>query len=134
MLTRLIYASEVTEPLAGNTIEEIVEQARARNVRDHVTGMLAFDHKSFLQVLEGRRELVSDLFCRIARDPRHHRIQLLESTAVDERLFGHWAMGFAAADAFGRETFLRFSNSDRFEPSTLGARAALGLLSALAAR
>ncbi len=75
MLTRLIYASEITTPLTSSAVQEIVDKARAANQRRQLTGMLAFDSRSFLQVLEGRREAVSQLFCQIAADPRHQRVQ-----------------------------------------------------------
>ena len=134
MLIRLIYASEVTLALTPSSVQQIVETARPANQRRHITGMLAFDSRSFLQVLEGDREVVSDAFCKIARDTRHHRVQLLESVAVDERQFAMWSMGFAAADEHGRETFLRHSSDDHFAPLNLSARGALGLLSVLASQ
>jgi hypothetical protein len=134
MLTRLIYASTIAIPLNPDAVRSIVDRAREANQRRQITGMLVFDSHSFLQVLEGRRESVSDVFCRIAADPRHQRVQVLEAVPIDERQFATWTMGFAAADSLGRDTFLRFSSSDRFEPSALTARGALGLLDVLAAR
>jgi hypothetical protein len=134
MLTRLIYASEITTPLTAAAVQEIVDRACMANQRRHLTGLLAFDSRSFLQVLEGRREAVSEVFHRIVADPRHQRVQLLESVPVDERQFAGWSMGFAAADAHGRETFLRFSGVEHFAPSTMSAASALGLLHALALR
>lgn len=131
MLIRLIYSSEVAVALTPSAVQEIVESARAANQRRHITGVLAFDRHSFLQVLEGEREVVSEVFCRIAKDTRHRRVQLLESMAVDERQFATWSMGFAAADAHGRDTFLRHSGDDHFAPLNLTAKSALGLLSSL---
>lgn len=133
MLTRLIYASEPSEPLSPAAVQAIVDHARGANARSQLTGMLVFDSRAFLQVLEGRREAVSHTFCRIAADSRHQRVLLLEVVPIDERLFAGWAMGFAAADAQGREQFLRFGGSGSFEPYTMTAAAALGLLRALAA-
>ena len=133
MLIRLIYASEVSISLTPAAVQDIVERARAANQRRHITGVLAFDSHSFLQVLEGERESVSEVFCQIAKDSRHRRVQLLESVAVDERQFATWSMGFAAADAHGRDIFLRHSSDDHFAPLNLTARSALGLLSALTA-
>ncbi len=134
MLTRLIYASEIAIPLTPKAVQDIVDTARAANQRNQLTGMLVFDSQNFLQVLEGRREAVSEVFCKIAGDPRHRRLQLLESVPVDERQFANWSMGFAAADAHGRETFLRFSSGAQFEPSKMTARSALGLLCSMASR
>jgi hypothetical protein len=131
MLIRLIYASEVAAPLTPAAVRGIVERARAANQRRRITGVLAFDSQSFLQVLEGEREAVSEVFCHIAKDSRHRRVQLLESVAVDERQFASWSMGFAAADAHGRDIFLRHSGDDHFAPSSLTAKSALGLLAGL---
>lgn len=131
MLARLIYASEVTAALNPAAVSQIVAAASTRNARLQVTGMLAFDSGHFLQVLEGRRSVLGELFARIAADPRHCRIELMEVRPVDERLFPHWAMGFAAADAANAPLFLRFGNSDRFEPAAMSAAGAVGLLQAL---
>ncbi len=131
MLTRLIYASEPSQPLTPAAVQDIVDHARAANARSQITGMLIFDSGAFLQVLEGRREPVSETFGRIAQDKRHRHVVLLSVQTVDERLFGRWAMGFAAADASGRDQFLRFGGSDRFEPYTLSPGSAVGLLLAL---
>lgn len=131
MLTRLIYASEATDPLTPDSVQTIVTQARQANARRHLTGMLVFDHRAFLQVLEGRREVVSEVYGRIAADKRHRRLVLMDVLPVDERLFANWDMGFAAADALGREQFLRFGGSDSFDPHSMTAAAGLGLLRAL---
>lgn len=132
MLTRLIYASEPTEALTPAAVQHIVDRARINNAQLHLSGLLAFDSRFFLQVLEGHREALSALFGRIAADPRHRRIQLLEVTPVDERRFAHWSMGFAPADAAHGELFLRFGDSPRFDPYAMSAAGALGLLQSLA--
>lgn len=134
MLTRLIYASESAQPLTPASVQTLVDHARHANNQRQLTGVLAFDHRSFLQCLEGKRETLSEVFCRIAADSRHKRIVLLEMQAVDERYFANWGMGFAAADAVGREAFLRFGSGASFDPHSLSAGGALGLLRALESR
>lgn len=131
MLTRLIYASEPTEPLTPAVVQHIVDRARVNNSQLQLSGMLAFDSQYFLQVLEGRRAAVSALFARIARDPRHRRVEILEVVPVPERRFARWSMGFAAADAAHGEIYLRFGGTSRFEPHAMSAAGALGLLECL---
>ena len=133
MLTRLIYASETTEALNPAAVQHIVDRARVNNRKFHLSGLLAFDSRNFLQVLEGHRAALSALFGRIAADPRHRRIELLEVTPVHERRFSRWNMGFAAADAAHSELFLRYGGSPCFEPYAMSAAGALGLLEAMAA-
>ena len=134
MLTRLIYASEVTDPMTPEVLQDIVDKARRSNQTRQITGMLAFDSRYFLQMLEGSREAVNEVYNRIVTDPRHQRLQILESVQVDERHFATWSMGFSAADAHGREILLRYSSGDQFVPSKMTASGALGLLRALALR
>ncbi len=134
MLTRLIYASEVTKPMTPDTLQDIVDKARKSNLNRQITGMLAFDSRYFLQLLEGGREAVNEVYNRIVADPRHQRVQILESVQVDERHFATWSMGFSAADAHGREIFLRYSSGDQFLPYKMTASSTLGLLRALALR
>ncbi len=133
MLTRLIYASETTQALTPAAVQHIVDRARANNTRLHLSGLLVFDSHSFLQVLEGHRAPLSELFGRLAADPRHRRIELLEVTPVDERRFAHWSMGFAAADAAHGELFLRFGGTPQFNPYAMSAAGALGLLERMGA-
>jgi len=133
MLTRLIYASQTAEALSPTIVESIVQQARPANQRRHLSGMLLFDSQRFLQVLEGERDAVSEVFCRIAKDTRHRHVVLLEAQSVPERHFAAWSMGFAAADARGRELFLRFGSAADFDPHRMNSTSALGLMRALAA-
>lgn len=128
MLTRLIYASETAAPLDPATLTALLSQARRNNgVRD-ITGHLLFDSHFFLQVLEGERQILSDLYGRLVTDPRHQRLSILGCETVNARQFGRWAMGFTAADATGRSLYLRHGPTSRFEPYRLSAGAALALL------
>jgi hypothetical protein len=131
MLTRLIYASESTAALAPASLQALLDHARAANERRNITGMLAFDSRCFLQVLEGDRQAVNQVFSRIAADPRHRRVELLEMVTVQERAFAKWSMAFAAADAAGKEIFLRFGLEPIFNPYAMTGPAAVALLAAL---
>jgi Sensors of blue-light using FAD len=53
MLKRLIYASEPEATLPLDAVQSILTHARAANLRNNLTGLLAFDAAGFLQVLEG---------------------------------------------------------------------------------
>lgn len=59
-----------------------------------VTGLLLFNSRRFVQVLEGREDVVRDLYARISSDPRHHGIVILGEEHVAERQFSQWAMAF----------------------------------------
>lgn len=134
MLARLIYVSEATDALNLPAVEAILQQARQKNRMRDISGMLLFDAKAFLQVIEGDPQKLTDLYGRIAQDTRHRRLKLLEFAAITERRFGAWAMDFAGAGSSNREIFLRYSAASVFQPYELNAGNALAILDALASQ
>ena len=48
----------------------------------------------FFQVLEGDRQIVTDLFNKIATDQRHIRVVKIILEPIEERNFGEWTMGY----------------------------------------
>jgi hypothetical protein len=128
MLTRLIYASETSAPLAPAAVQELLDNARRNNERRDITGMLVFNSRHFLQVLEGDRQDLSDLYARLVHDTRHRNLLLLGCEAIGERLFADWDMGFAAVDAVSAALYRRFSVVGRLDPRALTGPAALALL------
>ena len=99
MLFRLAYYStnlikKSTSPRQSE-LRKIVASAGSNNRELGITGGLMFNRDYFGQVLEGDRASVSDLFCRIAKDPRHRSVVIVEASAIDKRRFDRWAMGLA---------------------------------------
>ncbi len=70
----------------------ILSTARRNNLRDGITGALICREDLFIQLLEGKRETVTQTFARILRDDRHTEIITLLSDDSDGRLFPDWAM------------------------------------------
>ena len=128
MLIRLLYASEAALAMRPADIEELVSRAQRANHSRDLTGALAFNHRCFLQALEGEREVVCELYTRLARDPRHKRLVILALEDITERAFSDWSMGFAPADALHRSLFLKHGVSGQFAPHTLSGPGALQLL------
>ena len=91
---QLVYVSSADSRLSEDDIKDVISRARKTNRELGVTGMLVHLDGCFLQVLEGRRERVCDLYARIAADPRHWGAKVLMEMEVPERAFPHWPMGF----------------------------------------
>jgi hypothetical protein len=98
-LHHLIYESQATHPFTEAELADLLQQAREYNEAKGLTGLLLYAQDGrFVQVLEGSVENIHDLyFLHIARDSRHHRIQLLADGTLDHRRFGDWRMGFRSA-------------------------------------
>lgn len=99
MLIRLIYVSTATRPLGDEDLEQILAAARDFNRKHGITGMLVFSEGNFLQILEGEDAAVTDLMDkRIAVDPRHRNILVLDREPIAARDFPDWRMGFRRLD------------------------------------
>jgi hypothetical protein len=94
----MVYVSAATKPFTPADLRELLAKARTHNSSVGVTGLLLYHKLSFFQILEGQAQVVTPLFSRIERDPRHHSVLLLSKKDAAERNFGDWSMGFVAAE------------------------------------
>lgn len=86
----LTYKSIATASPSATDLHALVGKARARNRKLSVTGMLLYEHGSFLQTLEGPPEQLDALWTSIKQDPRHDHIEVLSEHMVPARLFSDW--------------------------------------------
>ena len=84
--------------MSRQEVQALVRHARTRNDAAGITGLLVYDHQSFLQILEGEPEAVDSCFARIERDPRHHQIDVLGRHSIEKRAFKTWRMGAMVYD------------------------------------
>lgn len=95
---RIIYISGETTRFTLDRLEELLAQAREKNARLGITGLLLYKHGNFLQVIEGREETVNGLFDTIRKDPRHRRVIPVVREEIKERDFPDWSMAFREID------------------------------------
>jgi len=119
MLVRLIYYSTVGKINGFSEINEILEKSKRNNAELSITGMLYFDEKYFLQVLEGDRKNVSDLMFKIAKDVRHSDIVIVNITEINKRKFHKWNMVYSGGLKIDNEALLQFSPMRKFDPEQL---------------
>jgi hypothetical protein len=106
---QLGYVSTAVEQMLREDLLAILEVSRRTNRDNGVTGLLLFDGKDFLQVLEGDEASVRETYGRIAQDERHRDLNVLFEEQVDSAQFGQWSMGFQAVDGVD---WLEFPTSD----------------------
>lgn len=93
MLVEFIYTSRVKEALSYEELHRIQEQAEQHNALHNITGMLLYDKRHFMQVLEGDECEIKALYEKIKCDPRHYDVEALISSPIEKRNFPSWAMG-----------------------------------------
>ncbi|CAM4279749.1 BLUF domain-containing protein [Pseudoalteromonas ostreae] len=123
-LTRIIYASTITEHFNPSSLEEIIEKAVLNNKKNNVTGMLCFNRNYFLQCIEGSRTNVNKTYNKILNDKRHTEIILLDYSEINAREFSNWSMGYVPTSRLSAQINLKFSGSSEFSPYKISAESA----------
>ena len=96
---RLVYTSRSAAELSAEDINMILSTARRRNAAEGITGLLLYQNRMILQVLEGDKAPVTACFARIQRDPRHRDVVVRMEGAVDTLFFTDWFMGYEEPEA-----------------------------------
>ena len=94
MVYRLVYISKAHKDLSDRELDKILSVSREGNARKDISGLLLFVDGDFLQVLEGEKSGVENLYEHIGLDSRHFRVKRLQSGETTERLFGDWSMAY----------------------------------------
>lgn len=133
MLVRLLYASRAKGPISDELIASILAQSRKNNPESGITGALCVCHGGvFIQVLEGGREEVNQLYGKVLRDDRHADVTLLDYAEIAERRFSGWRMGRVDLDRVNTAIVLKYSERPRLDPFGISGHTALTLLEELA--
>lgn len=101
---QLIYASKAVDNVCENDLIAILTTARKFNQLSYITGMLIYHHGFFLQIIEGEKADIINLFySHITNDKRHHNISVFHEGYALKREFANWQMGFYGTN--GHETY-----------------------------
>lgn len=87
-----VYISAVRDGLAEAEVDAILASAHRNNGDRGLTGVLLQYAGHFVQALEGPWVPLQEIVERIAADPRHHDVAVLEQGPIATRRFGDWAM------------------------------------------
>lgn len=91
MLSQYLYIS--TAPTLGREeVDAILDTSARNNPARGITGLLLFNGRNFLQLLEGEDSEIASLMDRINGDARHSGVSVLDRRAIDARTCPDWAM------------------------------------------
>jgi len=78
------------------SMDALLLNARINNERHNITGLLLFHAGAFLQVLEGDRRTISNLFeKKLVRDSRHKSVTLFHDEKIEQRQFTQWHLAYS---------------------------------------
>ena len=132
-MVRLIYASRFGSRVGPNDVQDILSVSRERNKEAGITGVLCYDPRFFLQVLEGPRDKVNEPYCGIAGDRRHVGVTLLAYDDVEDRIFAEWSMAYVRMDDAAKPVWAELNLSGDFDPYTMKAEQVLGFVNRISA-
>lgn len=133
MLVRCLYASRPSSALEGPELDRILHQSRKNNPALGITGLLCVSDNLFVQVIEGGRDEVCELYNAIVRDPRHQNVRMLSYEEITQRQFGNWTMGQVSIKKLNPSLVLKYFRRLEFDPFECSGAATLSLLNDLVA-
>jgi hypothetical protein len=100
----LIYVSKAEDNVEYDEILDILTHSWKYNHNSYISGMLLYDNRHFMQIIQGPILTIDKLYARISHDPRHTDIKLIGEELLHERDCSGWGIGFydnqEAADMF----------------------------------
>lgn len=101
---KLVYISTATGELLAEELYDIIKVSNINNSKHDITGVLLFKGGMFLQVLEGPKDYVVDLYYNtIVNDKRHRDPTVVIEGYDNKRTFPDWHMH---PNTFDSRTFI----------------------------
>jgi hypothetical protein len=126
-MVRLVYYSQAVRDMALSDLKDILTAARTNNGDANICGMLCYDNKYFVQVLEGDRESVNELFLHISEDERHSDVVIISYDYIEQTVFQDWKMGYASSSPIFTALLTKLQQTV-FEPEKLTPKQTYALL------
>jgi hypothetical protein len=98
-LYHLIYTSTPGKLMADAELKILLNVSRQANIRFEVTGILVCLPDSYIQLIEGPKQHIEQLFKNIQRDTRHFRVTTLFEGPIKQRFYPGWAMAYKKQNA-----------------------------------
>ena len=117
-MIELVYYSEANHDLSAIDISNILKTARDFNHENQITGCLLYNNNEFLQILEGEKKVVMDLFESIKKDKRHSNVMLLALDYKNDKMFDEWSMAFHEIDGSEQDKKIFSDNIAAFSEIT----------------
>lgn len=89
-MIQLTYTSLASANFGMSDIQEIMKKAKNFNGENEITGCLLFYNKGFIQISEGEKEIIKNLYSKIKQNKNHFNVNLLCTNKTHTRIFLQW--------------------------------------------
>ncbi len=93
MLSQLVYVSNRKSMCTQEEIDKIVASCKKNNPGRGITGVLLYSDVKFIQLVEGESNVITELYDKIKKDPRHSNTIMVSYGPIKEKSFPSWHMG-----------------------------------------
>ena len=125
MIYRIIYLSSATKLLSNNELKNLLSNSKTKNITNEITGLLLYIDGDFLQVIEGNKKDVLNLFELIKTDNRNRFVIPVFSDFVEKRQFPDWSMGFSQLTYNELKKNVEFENISKASLSNIDDKVAI---------
>lgn len=130
-MLELIYCSQVSPALELPEVFKILKQSQSHNSKAQITGVLLFNTRYFLQILEGLEPEIDALYQRILSDQRHLNVKLIGRRPLEQRHWSRWSMALLTPGASNQALMRKYCRAEEFNPALLNADNARSLMQEL---
>ncbi|WP_373056620.1 BLUF domain-containing protein [Zunongwangia sp. H14] len=104
----ICYVSTANPELNDEDIEEVLNWSKNWNNSHQITGILLYSEGNFFQVLEGKHDILTDLFQNIRKDKRHHSLIKIFEKEIKKEAFTEYEVDFVSERTKFNEEALKF--------------------------
>jgi hypothetical protein len=102
MLYTILYTSNTERVFSHDELVRLEKSSRIWNKSHRITGCLAYvegvldgnTHCQVIQVLEGLKDDVENIFNQVKQDMRQNNVSLIKKGFIRTRKFNQWTMGY----------------------------------------
>ena len=73
-------------------IELMLMKAKRKNKRLKITGCIVYADNKFIQLIQGPKDAITDLYKEIKADKRHFKIITLLEQSTEQKIWSDWSM------------------------------------------
>lgn len=113
MIRTIVNISNAVKLMEKKYLDELFYQSVQNNKTKDITGILLYKDGTFIHILEGKEQVLSNLLENIQKDTRHNNIMTVLNKRIEKRLFTKFKTGLISWNNAPQlnvlETFLKNS-------------------------
>jgi len=95
-----LYISQPAKHVNFNTVQKISTVSYRNNRKRNLSGALIYDHRHFIQYVEGEWSVIAALREKIQLNTNHYEILTVTFGEIFQRRFKNWTMSYIGYDKY----------------------------------